>query len=145
MIKKKFCSLLFAVLLVASSGAGAYANTASTGDVGSVTPYFVVIGVINTNLLFQNGNAVCGVTVSVPQASADKVNFDITLYRQSGSTWAQVKSWNKTANVSNSFAWLEEMKSVSNGYNYKFTGTVTVYKNNSVVESVNINSAIGYY
>jgi hypothetical protein len=145
MIEKKFCSLLLAVLLVAFSGAGAYANTTSTDDVGSVTPYFVVISMINTSLLFQNGKAVCGATVTVPQASADKVNFDITLYRYSGSAWTSVKSWNRTINVSNSYAFFEEMQSVSSGYNYKFTGTVTCYKNNSVVESVNINSAIGYY
>jgi hypothetical protein len=44
-----------------------------------------------------------------------------------------------------SFALLEKMKSVSSGYNYKFAGTVTVYKNNSIIESVDINSAIGYY
>jgi hypothetical protein len=37
------------------------------------------------------------------------------------------------------------MKSVGSGYNYKFFGTVTVYKNNSVVESVDIDSATGYY
>lgn len=145
MIKKRFCSLLFSVLLVAASGAGAYANTTSTGDVGSVTPYFVVISTINTNLLFQSGNAVCIASVGVPQASADKVNFNITLYRQSGSTWTQVKSWNRTINVSNSYALFEETQSVTAGYNYKFTGTVTVYKNNSVVESTGVNSAIGYY
>jgi hypothetical protein len=118
MIKKKFCSLLLAGLLVASSGAVSYAGTISDNNPSSVIPYFVAISMINTNLLFQNGNAVCAVTVIVPQSSADKVKFDITLYRQSGSAWTAIKSWNKTATVSNSFAWFEEMQSVNSGYNY---------------------------
>jgi hypothetical protein len=145
MIKKKFYSLLLAVVLIASSGTSSYANTISDRNTDAITPYFVVIGTINTNLLFQNGNAVCDVMVGVPQSSADKVKFDITLYRYSGSAWTQVTSWSNTANVNNSFAWFEEIKNVSSGCNYKFTGTVTCYKNNSVVESVNINSATGYY
>jgi hypothetical protein len=35
--------------------------------------------------------------------------------------------------------------SVSQGYNYKFTGTVTYYKNNKVVESAGIDSGSTYY
>ncbi|MDR1136618.1 MAG: hypothetical protein LBL49_10695 [Clostridiales Family XIII bacterium] len=53
--------------------------------------------------------------------------------------------WNGTANVNNSCAWLEKAKSVSSGYDYKFTGTMTHYENNRVVESVSINSAIVNY
>jgi hypothetical protein len=68
-----------------------------------------------------------------------------TLYRYSGSAWTSVKSWNRTINVSNSYAFFEEMQSVTGGYNYKFTGTVTVYKNNGVVESTGVNSATVYY
>jgi ABC-type antimicrobial peptide transport system permease subunit len=89
--------------------------------------------------------AVCAVSVRVPQSSADKVKFDIELRRYTGSAWTSVQSWSETVNVNYSYALFEKLKSVSSDYYYKFVGTVTVYKNNSVVESVNIDSATGYY
>jgi hypothetical protein len=142
---KKFCPLLLVAMLIAFSSVASYAGTISDNNVGGVTPDFAVIGSIITDLMLQDGKAVCSATVCVSQSSADKVKFDITLYRRSGSTWTAVKSWSETINVSNSFARFDKTQSVNQGYDYRFTGTVTCYKNNSVAESVGVDSSISHY
>jgi hypothetical protein len=54
---------------------------------------------INT---FSGGKVNCSVDVTVPQSKADKIMFQVTLYKKVGTSWQSVTSWNKTVSVSSS-------------------------------------------
>jgi hypothetical protein len=107
-------------------------------DETTVTPYFTAVGSIAYSLAFKDGKANCSIDVNVPQSKADKVTFQVALYKKVGASWQSVTSWDKTASVSSSgLANFYQSAAVSSGNTYRFAFTATVYKNGSVVETIN--------
>ncbi|MPN19449.1 hypothetical protein SDC9_166818 [bioreactor metagenome] len=111
----------------------------------AISPMWVAISQISSTLTFDNGKAICKVTVEVPKTMADTASFSLDLQRQEGAKWVTVKSWSETANVAANCAIFSKSYSVRKGYNYKFSGKVTCYKNGSLVESASVSSVVQYY
>jgi hypothetical protein len=145
MVKKKIlCTLVIAVLFSPISAFAAapsvYAGIGSEqsySDGTTVTPYFTAVASITYSLTFSGGKANCSINVTVPQSKADTVAFQVTLYKKVGTNWQTVTSWNTTATVSLNLASFYQSVSVPSGNTYKFAFTTTVYKDNTVVETIN--------
>ncbi|MDR1134752.1 MAG: hypothetical protein LBL49_01015 [Clostridiales Family XIII bacterium] len=145
MKKKILFTLVIAMLFSPMSAFAAAPNTLdaagnepSFSDETTVIPYFTVIGSLAYALTFSGGKANCSIEVNVSQSKADKVAFQVTLYKKVGLGWQSVTSWDKTVSVSSSsLARFSQSASVSSGNTYRLAFSATVYKSSTVVETIN--------
>lgn len=108
-------------------------------DRGIITPYWTGISTLYYDLKIISGGAANPIIKGTMNAGeADSVNVSVALKRSNGSGWTTIKTWNQDKAISANQFSFNETYSVLKGYDYKFSATVKSYKNNALVDTVNL-------
>lgn len=107
---------------------------------GIITPMWVHVGSIDVGLAPFGNEVECYGSVSA-YSGVKRIDATLTLYRQSGSNWTYVTSWEKSTTYA-SLSMAETCR-VTSGYNYKAVFQVTVVRNGSS-ETIKTESSVKY-
>lgn len=108
---------------------------------GMITPMWVHVSGIDVTLALFGNDADCYGVVSA-YFGTQRIDGTLTLYRQSGSGWVNIKSWDKTTDTSSKLI-MTETYPIASGYNYKLVFQATVVRNGSS-ETIKTESSVKY-
>lgn len=124
---RKKCSLLFIVLLCALQMCGISAYAAGDHVViglERISPYTLYIEDSRSDLTISSGQAQVSSHI-MGRSDVTKVKIVARLQKYENGKWTTIKTYTKTSN--SSFASLSETYSVTKGYTYRVSNTLTAY------------------
>lgn len=143
MRKRNMC-LLIVVLMMCMAPSTVFAgewNNVLDSSLGEQIfyPDWVGVETVTPDLLISNGKAQAVVTV-LGNTQGDNVKFNINLQQYNNNKWISIKNWNSSQTISKGKAVFNQSYSITKGYNYRYTGTVKMYKGSTLLDTINVTS-----
>ena len=141
MLKKKSISLLFAILLVLTSGSviQAHGNDSVNDPSYVVTPFYKYISIVGASISISNTGKAASSGYVYYVGNYDST-LTIELQRLNGTSWSTVMSWSKSFSGEDLHS-MEEMYYVTSGHTYRVKTTATVKNGNTVLETATSTSS----
>ena len=145
-VKKKIAGMIGMVLILALLPMASFAATNnSIKEGGIITPYWMGVITVYSDLICASGKANPVFDVAVDPTKVDKVNFNGSLLQYKNAQWVTIATWNVNKSVYLGHSLFDQTYSISSGYNYKFVTVIKAYKGSTLVDTINVNSTEKYY
>lgn len=94
-VRNRIIMLLFTAMMLFMNVENAYACNLINTREGNINPMYVTLSDAFANLSISDGKAIC--TAVVKAQKKEKLSITMYLQKKSGTTWTNVKTWEKTA------------------------------------------------
>lgn len=145
MFKKKVLVLGLAFMMCLSPSIVFAGESLNNLNSSIITPNWITVASTGCSLQINGGTAEAYAVVDVSDSNITTAKFTTNLQQYKSGKWTTIKTWKSTEAIEYLSAGFSGEYDIQKGYSYRLSGSISVYKGSTLVETVGFTSSTRSY